>query len=149
MAGNHNSGRKRKPTAAFKLYGGYREDRHGKRMDGKLRPGKPQRPIGMSADARKVWDMVLKTLPADAQSELDGPMLAGVAQWFAVYWNVTRKMVKAKEVDSELIQVAARAWKCFCEGATQFGMSPTARAKIQTAVQEAGDDFDKFMTQAQ
>lgn len=149
MAGNSNSGRKRKPTSSLKLFGVYRADRHAARDDERLAVGSPHKPVGMSADAKHVFDLVTKTMPPDVLSQLDGPLLAGTAEWFALYWSMHRAMQKAKMADSDSLAMASQAWKNFLSGATHFGMSPTSRAKFERAGKEAGDDLESFMTQAQ
>lgn len=147
MAGNHNSGRKRKPTATLKLYGTYQRSRHESRDDERLAVGAPQKLVGMSVDGRHIFDLVTKTLPADVLSQLDGPMLAGTAEWFALYWSLYRTWRKAGSCDSETLAMATAAWKNFVAGASHFGMSPTSRAKFQKAAQDSGNDMEKFLQQ--
>lgn len=149
MAGNHNSGRKRKPTAELKLYGAFSQARHGRRADDLFPAGKPEKLIGMTAGGRKAFDLVVQHFPAGVLSPLDAPMLAGMAEWFALYWSIHRAMAKAGTVEPAMITAAQTAWRCFRDAAVQFGMSPSARAKFEAAGTQAAtvDDLERFMKQ--
>lgn len=142
--GYENSGRRPQPTALKMLRGN-----PGKRQPNQLEPrppsdGEPAKPKGLSADAAEVWDEIapvllyMRTLtPADAE-----PFARMCELTVTARASSMRKAEPGFEYFSESGQVhgairlerdTATALRPYYE---YFGMTPSARARIQVAPQK-------------
>lgn len=125
-----------KSTAALKLHGTYRKDRHGNRADVAFQPGEPEKPADLDADALWLWETVVGNLPPSGRSRIDAPLLWGMARWWS-QWRQFDAELKAGEGDPYKVMVmAAAAWKQFEGCASRFGMSPAARAALKLPADE-------------
>jgi phage terminase small subunit len=140
-------GRPPKTTAELKLYGGFRADRHGTRIDeliGGTEPVKPE----LDDVGSSVWDLVITCLPRESKSALDAPALAGMCQWYSRYVSLMDRLVASvgEKEEYRLIVMTSMAWKQFEGSAARFGLSPVDRAKLKAPVKDGGlDEFEKFL----
>lgn len=136
-------GRPRKPTEKHVRDGTLRKDRHGSRTKQPKFDGEPERPAGLSADARKHWETIVPALIAQGVAKsIDAPALAAMCEQWGEYCAAKRLKVydlKEKRQRQMLINAALRAWR---DLAARFGMTPTDRAKIE--VQPDGEKENPF-----
>lgn len=141
--GNRNSGRKPIPTA-LKVLRGNPGQRPLNAKEPETPAGEPAKPDGLSADASRVWDQIapvllyMRTLtPADAE-----PFARMCELTVTARASSLRKAEPGFEYFSESGQVhgairlerdTATALRPYYE---YFGMTPSARARIQVAPQK-------------
>ena len=128
MAGNANSGRKRKPTAKQKLDGTYRKDRHQVKelsADGVL-----VKPDDLGELAGRLWDSVEPQLVQWGASELDSVAVADMCRW----WGSYRELFAAGKYCD-----AARCWDRFNSISARYGMTLADRMKLEVRVDKSDE----------
>ncbi len=138
MAGKR--GTKPTPTTILKLHGTYRSDR---RSDSEPEPDLciPDRPKWLTGDARKEWERITPILhQMRCISDADLTMVAAYCFEWGLYVRLCRKLKKissltdtttnGNEILSPLYNVRNAALKNWRSIATEFGLSPSARSRI-------------------
>jgi P27 family predicted phage terminase small subunit len=141
MAGRKGrSGRKPKPTKMLKLQGGYRPDRH-LRVEPEPEMAIPEPPKCLRGIALEEWSRITKLLAGvKCLAELDmGPLAAYCLEW-GKYVNannrlrVVRSMLtestKGTKMAHPLLRVSDRALANMLRICEQFGMTPSARSRL-------------------
>src|SRR5690242_7416039 len=96
MAGNKNSGRRRKPTAALKLHGTFNPSRNAERERELRADGSPIRPDGLSKEAAWLWDSIIESLAKQGVAkELDTAHCWSTCE----LWGLYRQAVDAAKAD--------------------------------------------------
>lgn len=122
------SGRKRKPAAVAKADGSFKEYRHGDRLD--VAPNDLERPEGLTTMQSDLWDAVVQTLPAGVLGKIDSPMLLGLVRWYEVY-SRAMSVLESDPSDAAAMKQAGNAWDRFWRTASEFGIGPSNRARLQ------------------
>jgi phage terminase small subunit len=118
------------PTELLKLTGGFRQDRHGRRMD--LPPdGEPRKPDDLDTDAAALWDEVITGAVRRGADAADAPALAAMCRWFALYRRLERQLTGDRP-DYNMTVQAGIAFKHFVALASRFGLTLVDRAKLTT-----------------
>ncbi len=136
-------GRPRKPTEQHERDGTLRHDRHGSRTKQPRFDGEPERPAGLSADAKRHWDEVVPALIAKGVAKaIDAPALAAMCEQWSEYCSA--KQLRAHDLLEKrqrqmLINAALKAWR---DLAARFGMTPVDRAKLE--VEPNGQEANPF-----
>lgn len=144
MAGNHRSGRKPKPTVLHIAHGTYNATNHRDRADHPKNAetnyeGEPTQLRGLGADGRWLWKNVVDNTPKAILARIDSAMLFGLARWWQIWRDADRE---AAEGSAKAVQRAANAWRQFTSIASQFGMTPTARAKLRAEAPQVTPEVD-------
>jgi P27 family predicted phage terminase small subunit len=146
-----NAGRPNKPISHLKLYGTYREDRHGHVDDQVDATGEPVRPEWLGHEAKQLWDRVVPLLIASGiAAEIDESELAAMCDWWGRYRDATRALdtIAIQERGYYSMQIlAGAAWKNFSSIASRFGLTPSDRAKLRTGkTDDAKDALADFIS---
>ncbi len=94
----------------------------------KQRPIRPNRPAGLSPQAKKVWDLVVPELDRMALlTILDGQALAAYCFCFAEFERTARRLQEEGNVAPSLCKGGLRLAKVF---AAEFGLTPASRGRL-------------------
>jgi P27 family predicted phage terminase small subunit len=141
-------GRPRKPTQSLERSGQFREDRHGGRKQGPKFAGEPALPTGLSADAKKHWELVVPALVASGvATAVDGPALEAMCALWGELQAARRIKIPAWDMQGKrqrqmMIASALREWRNL---AARFGLTPADRARIEVGPNEEKNPFEEFM----
>jgi phage terminase small subunit len=136
MAGNGNSGRKRKPLAKHVADGTYRADRHGDRGAAPKFGGVPEKPKRLKGEAGKLWDLVVEQLgPHGVLSPLDAPQLTILCDYWARYLRLAPKHT-ADPTDKDVRLAIHAAQAIVTAIGARFGLTPTDRERLTIEAQE-------------
>ncbi len=125
-------GRPRKTTEELESTGNFRADRHGGRTRAPKFDGEPAMPSGLSADAKKLWELVVPPLIAKrVATAVDAPALEAMCTAWGEYQSARR--IKAYDLDDKrkrqmLMNAALKNWR---DLAATFGLTPADRAKLE------------------
>ena len=126
-------GRPPKSIEEHKRDGTYRQDRHGSRSEIVI-DGKPKRPLGMSADAKKHWDSFVPMLTArGVLTAADTNGLVMMCELWSEWQAAKRIKRKAGDIDQQakrlrMIRSLATEWR---EHAGKYGLNPIDRRRIE------------------
>ena len=134
-----SGGKNRKPTAALKKEGGYRESRHGGRADAVCNVGNLKKPDNITDMQSELWDAVVETLPKGLLGKIDSPMLLGLVRWYEVY-SRAMTILEQDPSDTDAMNQAGKAWDRFWRTASEFGIGPSNRARLQAPPQDTNDE---------
>lgn len=144
-----------KPTALKKLAGN-----PGKRALNKAEPQPdrviPAMPRGLPARARRFWkDHADKLDRLGLLTEVDGPAFTLMAIHYATAWEAMRAIQDSgglADVDENgvvrkhpLLQVWRENSAAFLRYANHFGLTPSARAKLEISEPPDADDYEAFL----
>jgi len=139
--------RPRVPTKLKVLRGTARSDRM-PRNEPKPQPIAPSRPAGLSAAARRLWDELAPRLERlGLLTEVDGPMLEALCEAWARYQMAKRRWRRVVRTVDPVAGISTirtaetlldRAEQSVRHFAAEFGLSPSARAKLD--VPNVADD---------
>ena len=146
MPGNKNSGRRPKPTA-LKILEGNPGKRPLPEREPKFDASKGKPPSWLNVPARKVWRRLAPGLISNGLLTLQDE------QAFACYCQacghlaVLESGLKSRRASPDREEAARiRDWqRLIVTWAEQFGLSPSARSRVQSTAKTAGDEFDKFL----
>lgn len=142
------SGRKPTPTA-LKLVKGNPGKRALNKREPRVQLGEPSPPPFLNRDARAEWARVIRTLcDAGLMTELDRAALAAYCQAYGRWAQAERALAKMAETDERsealvtmtatgnaiqnpLVGIANKAKADMVRYAVEFGMTPSARSKVQ------------------
>lgn len=156
------SGRKPTPTA-LKLVKGNPGKRALNKREAKLAPARPMPPEFLCDDAKVEWGRVIETLfTAGLITTLDAAALAAYCQAYGRWAQAERalsrmaekdpinkalmvKTVSGNAIQNPLVGIANKAKADCIRYAVEFGMTPSARAKVNAAPNEQeNDQFTEF-----
>ena len=123
------SGRHRKPTIQLMREGTYTESRHGGRVDVVYPAGDPKPLRGLGVDGRWLWQVVVTETPRGILADVDAAQLFALCRWWSHWRRLDRKLTVDRS--SADIRAAGFVWSQFTALASQFGLSPTARAGLK------------------
>ena len=142
MTGTSKSGRKRKPVAVHLAQGTFQNVRHGQALE---LTGKPIKPKTLKAKGSKVWDLVIKELPADLISGLDAVSLEELCRLIDVRESLQNKL-RRTPTDEKLIRLILVTGEKMIKLSTEFGMTPSARAGMTRPTKQAkADPLTKYL----
>jgi P27 family predicted phage terminase small subunit len=142
-------GRKPKPAAQRR-----REGNPGRRpiKESFEATGAPEKPVGLGPEAEQEWDRIV---PALVQAGIVGRVDAGTLTALCVQWGVAERARKvvAEEglvevgstgqmVEHAMLKTMNAAYDRYVRIATEFGLTPSARARAEQA--KAGQPLDVF-----
>ena len=128
------------PTAMLQ---GYKETKHGNRLDLGGAIGAPRRPEGLDPEEAEIVDDVLMAMPHGVLGQLDTHGLRMMCDFHKVYRSAMAEWIKYPNNAKARISALA-AFDRFLKLAYQFGFTPNARASMQRT--EAADDtFDEIL----
>ncbi len=154
-------GTKPKPTH-LKLIEGNRGKRPFNRKEARIAPALPDPPPHLSADALEEWNRVAGWLHRiGLLSEVDRAALAAYAQAYGRWVQAERAIAKMAEKDqltgglmiktsngnaiqNPLVGTANKAASDMMRYAAEFGMTPSARSRIETEGEQKADPADRF-----
>ena len=119
--GGPGSGGQPKPTATLKLEGGYRDDRHGDRVDQVVVGDKPRKPQHLKGPAATAWKHLVETTPEGVYGEQDTEVLTAYCE----AWGKYRAAADAGE-DAKMW----RALQHFIKLAGKVGAGPVDRTRL-------------------
>jgi P27 family predicted phage terminase small subunit len=141
----------KKPAAAHKRNGTYRDDRHG---GAKLPVRLPSAPRDMTASAKRHWQKNGKLLEeAGYVSEIDSLSLRllceSVDQYLAALKHIGTYGLTVvetfkhgeREVINPAVKIKASAWREIVMLCRQFGMTPSARTGLPSGETDVGNDM--------
>jgi P27 family predicted phage terminase small subunit len=139
--GGPGSGRKRQPFAVHKLKGSYRKDRHGVKVP-EPEVAMPTPPKQVKGLALAEWDRLVPLLAQlKSISLLDRAALAAYCIEYGLYMKAISQLQlgrtllgrtsKGTKSPHPLLRVANRALGNMLRIASEFGLTPSARAKLQ------------------
>jgi len=155
------SGRKPTPTA-LKLVKGNPGKRPMNAKEARPDLSRPAPPTFLSDDAKVEWGRVIDTLyQVGLMTELDRAVLAAYCQAYGRWAQAERALAKMAERDpvnyalmiktsnnnpiqNPLVGAANKAAADMVRYASEFGMSPAARARVNAAENGEKDPVDKF-----
>lgn len=156
------SGRKAKPTA-LRLVEGNRGKRALNKQEAKIALAEPTPPSFLSDDAKVEWGRVVSTLfRAGLMTEIDRAALAAYAQSYGRWAQAERalarmaakdelnsalmiKTVSGNAIQNPLVGIANKAKADMVRYALEFGMSPSARARVTaTPDDDKKNDLSEF-----
>lgn len=156
-------GRPKKPSNLKILNGTARPDRMAKN-EPKPKPIAPACPSWMDSTAKKEWKRVAKTLEElGLLTQLDMASLAAYCQSYAVYVHAqkiandyykehgryttsyTNKSGAENQVSIPEIAICEKALKQMKMFANDFGLSPSARARISLPGEKEDDEFELYL----
>ncbi len=140
MAGNMNSGRKRKPSEQRKLEGNRSKTPI---PDSIKAEGYPAKPEGMPEAASQLWDRVIVELHSFGARKVDESMLQTMCEWWGVYRGAM-SILQTDVVDKEARIAADRSWSNFEKAAGRFGMDPSSRARMSVQAESEDNPLAKF-----
>lgn len=129
MAGNKNSGRKRKPTELKVLEGSFRRDRHG---NAPLVSGKfPEAPVHLLEAERQLWE----TFPKPAWIvESDVAAVDGAVSIYAA-------LIACRQMEQRSVDAEVKLWGRLMTYLSALGLTPADRSKMAPArVDDSADD---------
>ena len=148
-------GRPRTPTNTLKLHNTFRKDR---RNVGEPEPNIeiPERPKWLTGEGRREWERIAPLLARmKCLTEWDRSMLAAYCFEWGMYVMLCRKTKKLKdtvvyttngnEVQNPLLTARNRALKNWKELAIEFGLSPSARSRLDVDVNSGNNEFVKLL----
>lgn len=135
MAGNHRSGRKRKPTALKILEGSFRKDRHA--AEPQVVGGFPEAPEGLSEGERQLWE-TFPRVPWIVQS--DRIALHGAVSLYARILSNQQRQREMPEEAIKLVRDEAQLWGRLQSLLGSLGLTPADRAKMRAPKMDEADD---------
>ena len=136
-SGGHN----RKPTSVLKREGGFRRCRHGDRSDINYDPTELKPPRGLGRDGAWLWRLVVDATPRGVLTTVDTPQLFALCKW----WGRWRRLDRKSDLNAFQLRQMLQSWKQFSQLATQFGLSPSARAGLKVPTQTPDPLEDPFL----
>jgi P27 family predicted phage terminase small subunit len=143
-----------KPTALRILHGD-REDRIN-RQEPTPRPGTPQCPPWLDADARRVWDYTLAELEGmGLATPADRDALAAYCVFVVQFERATKLVDTAgsiirgrggSAVSNPASRVQRDAAQMMSRYAAEFGLTPRARAEIKLPPAASEDDLSRLLS---
>lgn len=141
MAGR---GRPRKPTAALKLHGGYRNNEHGNRAAEPQPEGKPTKPRGMKKHAVELWDRIVPQLVSmGVAKEIDTTILRTACEMYHLYREAL-KVAEKFPIDKDARIAVTSYFAAFERAATKLGISPVDRTRVKADVKPEEDRLTAF-----
>ena len=153
------SGRKPKPTA-LKLVTGNPGKRALNKREAKVPPKRPTAPPFLSDDARAEWDRVCETLyTVGLVTALDAAALAAYCAAYGRWAQAERALRDAENdengglvtrtatgniIQNALVGIANKAAADMVRYAVEFGMTPSARSKVEAIEPEDADPAQEF-----
>lgn len=139
MAGmkGRSGGQNRKSTHQLKADGGYRRDRHGRRVDQMVAPATLTPPDHLSDIGRAAWIRITGSLDPSLITDLDVDSLTAFCDCLEAYSGIRPKYLAAPTDKDARIAFYAALDRMDKLG-RQFGWSPQSRAGIQAP----GDDSE-------
>ncbi len=126
MAGNSNSGRKRKSIEARIAEGSYRPQRHGD-IVAKIEPAKAtEKPSQLSEDESWFWDQLMTTGHVAVS---DVPMALTACQLWGLFQGAV-KVAKEAPLDKDARLAVSGYGATLAQLASRFGMTPTDRSVL-------------------
>ena len=154
MAGNGNSGRRRRPTH-LKLVEGrhYRLNKHEPVPEGAL----SEAPEFFTATQRAVWDYVIQNAPRGLLKRLDAATLQAWVAAKCLHDEAMKalqsspRIIKSPNgmpVQSPWIQILNKQASIMQRLSLDLGFSPAARARISLEIEEESDPADRYFDPA-
>ncbi len=145
-------GRKPLPRAILKLRNSsaLRQDRH-KRPEPKAADGAPLCPKWLDATGKACWKRITANLKAmGILKTADGEVLAGLAQNWSLFVRASKVLNKmAIDGSYEMRRLSATAsdsYKNFLRACEQFGLTPSARTRIDVGIEtKQEDELDRLL----
>ena len=136
-----------KPTALKKAEGIFRPDKHGP-VDhpfDEIR-GTPEKPHGMPEHADAMWDHMVRVFqPIGVVTEIDAYQLEILCLSWAKFRELAYRAVHESYDDEQCARIERRlnnAYARFDKCAAQFGISPSARARLRAAGNTSSADVE-------
>ena len=116
-------GRKSTPTAALKLHGTFRNDRHAERADVLPPAGLPVRPDSLGEVEAALWDRVVPDLVRrKLVGELDTAQLVSMCELWGLY-RASYAMAQVAPTDKEIRCAVTGYYAAFDRVASKFGLT--------------------------
>lgn len=146
-------GRKKLPTALKLMRGTVRADRANPR-EPQLTPAIPEAFAALTPAAQEHFNRLSRQLKAiKVSTEIDGAALSALAQAMAHYEAANKALADeglviegrgGESVRNPWLIIQKQAWEQMQRGFTDFGLTPSARAKIHTAGEPQDNDEERF-----
>lgn len=136
MAGNSNSGRKKKTPARHEL------DTGKKRPRAKAAAGTPVKPDGLSNVEDSLWDFLSPLLGADA-GKSDSIALQALCEFWGLYRDAV-EIAKEHPLDKDARIAVTSYWSAFERLAAKFGLTPTDRQRLDKSPPDEPDGLALF-----
>lgn len=127
-------GRPPKSTAALKLTGTFRKDRHAGRCDSAWPVGSPEPCADLSGPAAELWRLIVESTPPGVLSPLDAAALTALCEWFGLYRRYMARLAADEGHPAFNLRCAAQCWNQFSTLAAAFGLNPAARASLRISI---------------
>lgn len=141
MAGNANSGRRRKPEALRELHGSVERPHHRARPEPKFEPARPSAPKTLSKDAKKEWNRVVRLLHQHhLVSKVDLAVVAGYCTLFGIQEQCRREMQaegftltypsEQGPREQPVVRILRQTTQQMRAYLAELGFTPASRAKV-------------------
>ena len=157
MAGGKRagSGRKRKPTAAHKADGTYREHEHGGRSEPRFDRPSFNPPTQLDAAAKQEWKRLApKLYKLGLFTMADKAVFSVYCQAWSDWVRITGELNALNTITfttsngyqgiSPLVGARVKAWGMLKEAATRFGLDPSSRASLDVPPLPEGETAEDF-----
>jgi phage terminase small subunit len=130
------TGRKAIPTAALKLHGTFRKDRHADRADATPPNGSPIRPDWFGETESALWDRVVPDLiRRGLVGELDTAQLISMCELWGLY-RASYKQAQTSPTDKEIRCAVTGYYAAFDRVASKFGLTSADLAGLKVPKQQ-------------
>lgn len=106
--------------------------------------GAIEKPSDLDEQASWLWDSIIADVVAWGAGASDGPMLASMCRWWGIYRTLSTRL-ESEAYDFRAMIGASTAWKMFEKAASQFGLSPVARAKMRVPEKRPRDEWEELL----
>lgn len=146
------AGRPRTPTEDLELRGTLRADKNGDRSLEPKFAGEPIKPRGISGDADAHWERIVPELVRrGVAKEVNTPLLELLCFWWKRLKRIESQIDQIEESGAEapykLVMMAATASKQWSSLATECGLTPASKSRIQGEKQGESNPFEDYLKQ--
>ena len=131
-------GRRPTPLKVLKNRGSWRGDLH---EDAPEPPtGAPRCPAWLDAAGKACWKETVKNLDAlGLLAATDGKALSGFCERWGFYVRVVKALAGVTDLEEHkgLAKLAGEAYRDYLRGCQEFGLTPSARARVQVPGKKA------------
>lgn len=124
-------GRPPKSIDDLKVFGGYRDDRHGERAESEPEvSGLPERPKGLTKDERWLWDLVVAEFGESGPvRKIDGPALLQACRLWGLLLRAEKEAAK-DPLDKNTRVAVTGYYAAWDRAAAKLGLTPRDRRSV-------------------
>lgn len=133
-------GRPRTPTKILQARGSWRADTADRQREPKVAPGLPVRPIRLTGEAAAHWDWLCQELGAvQVVTKLEASSMAILCELWSAFVEARDEWKACKTKKRMAASAMRNAADAYCKLAAQFGLTPSARSRVQATNVDGAD----------